>query len=442
MTGMLLLAAVARAGESVEPDVVLGSYGRVVAGTTTNGGATRPLAVATPTRTLADPYVEIDLAWTQRAADGTRFDAVVTPALIGALFHQDGDFDGDLTLRNLYAEAATPAGWTSWAGARMVRGDDVYLLDTWPLDNLNLVGGGSGWSNRGTSVRAAVGLNRLTGGDWQYQTVERILPGSVGTESVTVLDRQRTVAALTADHALALGSLTLQPRVHAEFHALPAGTRWVEDGTVTQALPSERGFLVGGELSAWGPGGKDHAHVFVRHAIGIAATGLLTVPLEGLALDRSVQAATETSAALTGNVEFGRGGVAVGALARRWQDADGQDTDVEDGGDVSLAIRPAFYPTETTSLAIEFDREVAWRNGPNARSGNQAPLTVTRMSILPALQLEPGTFGRPQLRVQYTLSRASDTTMAQLDPDDVRAAHAVTHWFGVGAEWWIHSRSY
>ena len=24
-----------------------------------------------------------------------------------------------------------------WAGSRMYRGDDIYLLDFWPLDNLN-----------------------------------------------------------------------------------------------------------------------------------------------------------------------------------------------------------------------------------------------------------------------------------------------------------------
>ncbi len=456
MTGIVLLAALARAGESgggvaeggdppppqESEGVHLGSYGRVVAGTTTDGGSTRPVAVATPTRTLADPYLELDVAWTRQAADGTRFDAVVTPALVGALFHQDGAFDGDLTLRNLYAEASAVNGWKGWAGSRMVRGDDVYLLDTWPLDNLNLVGGGGGWSNDTTNVRAAFGLNRLDGGHWQYQTVERIVPGSVGTERVTVLDRQRAVAALTADHALTLGSVTLRPRVHGELHALPAGTRRVEDDTVSLDLPSERGVLLGGELSAWGWAPDSHVHVFVRHATGIAATGLLNVPLDGLATDRSVNAASESVVAFSANQEFGRVGLAVGLLARTWQDADGQTTDVDDGSDVSLAIRPAFYPTETTSLAVELDREVAWRDGPDARSGSQEPLAVTRVSLLPALQLRPGTFGRPQVRLQYTLSRANDAALAQLDPDDVRAQHVVTHWLGVGAEWWLDSRSY
>ena len=437
----LCLVALARAEEPTA-GVQVGSYGRVVAGTTTEGGASRPIAVATPSRTLADPYVEIDLAWTREATDGTRFDAVVTPALVGALFHQDGTFDGDLTLRNLYAEAVAGSGWKAWAGARMVRGDDVYLLDTWPLDNLNVVGGGAGWSNQATGVRATFGLNRLNGGDWQYQVVDRIVPGSVGTESVTLLDRQRGVAAVTADHALALGSLTLRPRLHAEFHALPAGTRWVEDDTVAQELPSERGFLLGGELSVWGPAGHDHAHVFVRQATGIAATGLLTVPLGGLAVDRSVNAASERVYAVAANKEFGRVGVALGVLGRSWSDADGQTTDADDGTDVSLALRPTVYPTATTSLALEVDREAAWRSGPDARSGRQEPLTVTRVSILPALQMEPGTYGRPQVRLQYTLSHASESTLAQLDPDDVRAARRVTHWFGVGAEWWIDSRSY
>jgi hypothetical protein len=180
----------------------------------------------------------------------------------------------------------------------------------------------------------------------------------------------------------------------------------------------------------------------VKHATGIAATGLLNVPRDGLAPDRSVNTAVETLVGVSANHEFARAGLAVGAIARRWNDADGQAYDPDDGSDASIAVRPVIYPTPTTALSLEVDQELAWYAGPDPRSGSQAALGVTRVSLMPALQLKQGTFGRPEVRLQYTLSRASDSALARLHPDDVRAQHAVSHWFGAGAEWWIDSRSY
>ena len=46
-------------------------------------------------------------------------------------------------MRNLYAQG-TYDNITMWAGSRMYRGDDIYLLNWWPLDNQNTVGGGIG----------------------------------------------------------------------------------------------------------------------------------------------------------------------------------------------------------------------------------------------------------------------------------------------------------
>ena len=69
---------------------------------------------------------------------------VATLALGHPIFHYDGDFDARLAVRNLYLEERDLGleGLSLWMGSRMLRGDDIYLLDFWPLDNLNTVGGG------------------------------------------------------------------------------------------------------------------------------------------------------------------------------------------------------------------------------------------------------------------------------------------------------------
>ena len=53
---------------------------------------------------------------------------------------------GEMAVRNLYGEVQNvfAKDLSFWAGSRMVRGDDIYLLDYWALDNLNLYGPGGG----------------------------------------------------------------------------------------------------------------------------------------------------------------------------------------------------------------------------------------------------------------------------------------------------------
>lgn len=436
----LLLAHGALAADTF----TLGSYGRVQVGTTPDGHGGAPVTVAIPTRLVKAPYLELDLAWERTTASGARFDAVVTPALVGALFHYDGQFDSDLALRNLYASAsdALAPGVEVWAGSRMVRGDDVYLLDAWPLDNLNVVGGGATWSPGASRLRVVAGLNRLAGNDWQLQDVAQATPGGVGTTRVTVLDRQRAVAAATVDHTVGMGGISVRPRLHAERHALPAGTRLVEEGTQAQPLPADAGALLGVEASAWGWAPDSHAHVFLRRATGLAATGLLTVPTDGLAPDRTVRASREDALGVSLNHEEARFGVAVGMIVRDWNDADGQSVDPDDGGDLSLAVRPALKLGPHANLGLEWAREQSWRDGADPRSGLQETATITRLSVLPALQAVQGTYGRPQVRLQYTASLLDDVARRRFAAEDPRVADPIQHWFGIGAEWWIASRSY
>ena len=163
-TGLLVAAAWAApaSAEGEGPDLckefqwgcfTAGTYGRVHPSWNLRGGPGRPAnLVSHGTRLELPPYAEVDLYYRKTFDDlpqdvehPIQVGAVITLAFLEDLFHFTGDFDQSFALRNLY-------GWTSgllggrlglWAGSRMYRGDDIYLFDYWPLDNLNTYGGGA-----------------------------------------------------------------------------------------------------------------------------------------------------------------------------------------------------------------------------------------------------------------------------------------------------------
>ena len=422
----------------------LGSYGRVVASTDTRGGQGDPVNVVSyGTRLEEDPYLELDLLYDVPTDDGGLFRAVVTPALSGQLFHYDGVWDTDLALRNLYVEASglTQVPLTVWVGSRMVRGDDVHLLDFWPLDDLNTVGGGASLAPGPWRFAAHVGLNRLDGDDWQHQTLTVPEVGGVGETEVLVLDRQRTALSGRADRLFEGDGATFRARLYGELHRLPAGTRIVED-TIEEALPADRGSLLGAQLSGWGWGEDAFVHVWYRYATGLATDGLLTVPDDGFATDYTFAAARQHRVALAGNHLTGRVGVLVGGYVQRSTDADGQASDWDDRWEGNIAVRPQLFVTDHLSLGVEASHQELIPDGLNPRTGAPTHASVTKLALLPALQPGTGSFSRPQLRLQYIVSFLNEDSLDLYEEQDTRTRYYAQHFVGLGAEWWINSASY
>ncbi len=135
-----------------------GSYGRVVMGGDHRGRRGRDGdIVARGTRLDESTYAELELRredyWEQT---GSFTRVVATVAIAAPLFHQTGTFDTTMGVRNLYIEESGLGlkNLRLWAGSRMYRGDDIYLLDFWPLDNLNTLGGGAAYNfRRDTELR-------------------------------------------------------------------------------------------------------------------------------------------------------------------------------------------------------------------------------------------------------------------------------------------------
>ena len=181
-----------------------GSYGRVMAATDGQGRPGRNAdLVAHGSRLDHGNYVELELRRDDHWAHGkTRL--VATMAFGHPVFHYNGEFDAQLALRNLYLEVndLATSGLSLWAGSRMQRGDDIYLLDWWPLDNLNTFGGGGGGGRVTPPValqlaydNATTGVNHVeaTFGSVVGYTVTSCSPARVRPSHVPGSSRRRRV---------------------------------------------------------------------------------------------------------------------------------------------------------------------------------------------------------------------------------------------------------
>jgi len=429
----ILLSQAAFAGATV------GSYGRVQASADARGGEAQPVNVVSyGTRLEKASYLELDLMLDEGIEAGPQFKVVVTPALQGNLFHYEGEWDASLALRNLYVEANEWSNLplSAWAGSRMYRGEDVHLLDFWPLDSLNTLGAGLRADPTGWTVAVHGGTSRVAADAWQVQYDAVPVAGGVGTEAIEILDRQRMVGSIKG------GRLTDTYKVllYSELHGLPEGTR-VNDQRIQQDLPADRGSVVGLQASAYGWANDSFVHLWLKRATGLAAYGDLSVP-GGLATDYTVKSAREHLVATAANHEAGPAAVQVGAYLRRFEDADGNQLDVDDRWEANVHVRPAYSPTENVTLAVEAGQQWLRPDGLNPRTETHDLPKVTKLAVLPSIQPERGSFSRPQLRLQYIYSFLNNDARAWYDFADPRHASNHQHFVGVGAEWWLNSAGY
>jgi hypothetical protein len=430
-----------------------GSYGRILAGTDLRGGKPEPVAVvAHGPRVIEDSYLELDLQYRFRTASGLALRTVTTLAFDDTLFHDTGDFEARPAIRNLFAEAELTEQLTAWVGSRMYRGDDIYLFDYWPLDDQNTVGAGARYriSLRRDDpwvISAHVGWNRLRD-EFQFQEITVPDPAQ-GATTVTQLNRQRTIASATFEAPIRTGGsadLHVRGKVHAELQALPEGTRERDDGTLEE-LPADTGYTVGAEVAAFGldPPGKRyhrHANLFVRYSRGLAAFDELAPPTS-FDTELETTRASELVVGLSAAWDHELGNVMLGALTRRFVDADRNTEDVDDGWEYSVAARPLARVWRDLYAGADLSYQVRFPRGLNPTSqlaSDPAILQIAPMAVWSPMG--PSAYSRPQLRLVYRAARLNAGARDLYAPDDPRRDHDWVHFLGVQAEWWFNSASY
>ena len=420
-----------------------GSYGRVTASSdTTGGGGQSPRVVAYGPRVLEGSYSEIDFAYRHAlASTGAAFDTHLTLGFGEQLFHFNGEFESQVAIRNLYLEVhdAIVAGLSVWAGSRMYRGDDVYLLDFWPLDEQNTVGGGVAYRLGRSTLRAHLGLNRLN----DPSQLQRILvpDAQLGAREVVFLDRQRSVGSLGAAHHLKVterGRLKLV--AYGEVHRLPEGV-WLEDDLDERALPADWGYMVGTQLGLYEEGGGSFANLFLKYGSGLGAYDEMGIPL-GLNPERTTDGARELLAALSTNWENSEWGFLTGVCARYFLDADPNIYDQDDRWEVSAALRPMWFVSENVQMVAEANVQYLRPNGLSWETRRHEVPLVVQGALMPTLSLGRGSYSRPQLRLIMALSHLNEAARLTYASREEARQREYQYYVGIGAEWWFNSSRY
>jgi len=416
-----------------------GTYGRVGIAWDGRGGTAQPFSVVSHGPRLEQPsYLELDLGYGLQVNEDIGLRMLATVAFFDELFHFTGNPEQSIAIRNLYVESTYRDTWRIWAGSRMYRGDDVYLFDWWPLDNINTVGGGVGAQFGVYRLAAQVGMNRL---DDEWQTQWFTVPDPViGTRDVLTLDRPRTIASFKAER-LALPEspedLGWKLALYGEGHFISSGTLLHPDRT-EEPLPADQGWVAGVQGGLWNDDG-DFLNLWLRTAGGLAAYGEMAIPF-GVDQEKRALDATEFAMVAAGNVELGMFGLLGGTYARWFRDADRNTYDLDDGWEFAIALRPHVYITDWFHVAAEVSYQLRRPNGLAVESGEPETPQIWKFALMPMwVPMGPGTLSRPQIRFVYQISVPNDAARNTLPEDDPRREHDVEHFIGLQVEWWYNS---
>jgi len=437
----LLLAAPPAAAAEDEPIFSVGSYGRFQFGGDLQGRPGHQTnVVAFGPRLIEPSYQQLDFYYRVLAPTGdlgTRARLVAALGLGEEAFHYTGEFQASLALRNMYIEVEDVLfkDLSLWAGSRMYRGDDIYLLDVWPLDNLNTLGAGAQAKLGELEAALHVGVNRLDNA-YQLQILEASLDDSVGSRTDVSLERQRSIVSLRLVHPVGKNA---RARLYAERHDLPPGERKNLQSGEVQALPRDAGWVVGAQATAW-TDSKSWASIWGKLGTGLGAYGEMTAPF-GLSLERKSAGARLALVALTGAMEAERFAVPVAAYFSSFSDASGLENNARDYEEVVVDVRPVFYLTETVHLALDASYQLRAPHafGPDGESPQRA--SVAQFGVMP--MIVPGGTGlwsRPSLRLIYAVRLLSEDARRVLYAEtDARRDRGVDHYLGLGVEWWFNS---
>ncbi len=432
--------------EAHRGDFYFGSYGRIIAASDLQGRVGRQSNLTTwgPRVDEADTYAEIELRREDHFA-GMDTQIVATIAYGGPIFHFDGEFSERIAIRNLFAETRnllTP-GLSIWAGSRMWRGDDIYLFNFWPLDNLNLVGGGVRYALEGIGELSVAG--GLSQPNDPFQRQEVLVPPRTGfvPDTVVFLDRPRMVIA---------GKLTWWPFgrfeptgmkaiLYYEQHYLPSGERRNPEGFV-EPLPDDLGWVLGAQVGGYITEARAFANLFLRYARGLGAYDPLGVPFrEGSVLQTG--RAEEVRVALSANWEHDFFGLMVGAYYRYFRDADPNVFDRGALSEGSINVRPLIWIDRFIGVAGDLSYQGLATSAINETTGSPEAGNIFKLGIMPFVSpFGRGAYTRPHIRLIYSLTVRDDGARALYPALDPRSANNVEHFLGIGVEWWFSSTSY
>ncbi len=421
-----------------------GSYGRVVVSTDLRGHQGRGANIVSHgTRVDESTYAELEV---HRDDDfgAVRTRVVATLGIMGPLFHESGQFTANLAIRNLFLEerGAIHRDLTLWVGSRMYRGDDAYLLNWWPLDNLNTVGGGARFdAGDHVTIAAHFGLNRLDN-NYQYQSISVVPREGFGAAQVVLLDRPRFIGSLKATWWLNGRNARsgLKVSLYGEAHGLPEGVRRNPDTGLFEGLSADTGFVAGAQVGIYTGERNTYVNLWFRYGQGLGAYNDLAVPYTLTAAQTSTLARDVVLAA-AGNWERGPFALLGAAYVRYFRDADAAVYSRNQMWEGTIVVRPTVWIGQHVGISLEGSYQAVTMNMLDPVTGvGPRSASVWRFGIIPFVSpAGRGSFTRPHLRVIYALTARDDGARRMYAPDDPFARNVLEHFLGLGCEWWFNS---
>ena len=270
-----------------------------------------------------------------------------------------------------------------------------------------------------------------------------------GATTVEQLNRQRFIASATAMYTMMPrqpNGIGVKLKLHTEFHSLPSGTRKRDDGTF-EALPHDTGMLIGAELGVFGMadpklGFRRHLNLFARYASGLASFDELAPPTS-FGPELKTNRANELTFGLSGNYDHEFGQLMLGALSRRFIDADADSNDPDDGWEYAIDARPLARIVPDWYVGADVSYQARFPRGINPITLRAEDAGIFQFAPMIAFSpMGPSAYDRPQLRLVYRYAHLDKGALDLYVPDDPRHAHATVSYIGVTAEWWFNSSTY
>jgi maltoporin len=440
-----------------------GSYGRIGIASDLDGRIAEPLnTVSHGPRWDEDPYAELEFRREDTFKNNVESRIVATLALTWPFYQYSGVATQTqpastvtpqqplpLLVRNLYAQAKV-GGFVAWIGSRMYRGDDIYLLDWWPLDNQNTIGGGLSYdfAKSDTRIAAHVGMQRLDD-PYQYQVTAAPSPLGISGTGVESLDRPRIVETFKLTQLFRNGKVFRKPKagmkviLYGEVQEISAGVYQDPTSMEQVPLPSDWGFMAGAQVGFWTGERDTHINMFLRYAHGLAAYDMLAVPTT-FNNDNTTGDAQEVLFAVGGNWEKAWFGILGGAYYRYFTDGSDAPTSLQRYSEGAIDVRPQAYLGNYFGVALDASFQARQYAYPSLDSAT-GPLIASmwRFALMPYFSpFGRGSYTRPQFRLIYAMSLPNMGFRSLYPADDYRSQRDVQQYLGLNVEWWFNSSSY
>lgn len=414
-----------------------GSYGRFGVFTNQLGKDVQTVNAATRIPRLDKrPYLEIYLGYERALEDLGQFIVMLTPAIAGDPFHYTGKFEAALALRNAYVGMAQlgGTGLKAWAGSRMYRGDDAYLLDFWPLDDLNTLGGAIGYEAHGFDAEVHVGASRVLGSNFFSQQILVADPQS-GVTEISINNRQRLIGSLKASYYRQFNEwIAAKAKLYMEGHSIAGGAVELK-GNLTQTLPSDSGYVIGGQVSFFQPNTRNYLHLFLRHGNDLGAYPALATPY-GLNAQRKTTGARDTLFAFSLSTLFiDRIAGSFAGYYRSFNDAQNDAFSATNLDEFAMAVRVQGTIWKFIQQGVEVSYQRTHPKSIQPDLLRQISPEVFKFSLLPTLASAPHLLPEFALRLVYTYTKTNSDTRYLFPVQDLRHSTRDFHFFGVQGEW-------